>query len=111
MAERANRGRCVARPEPEALEGRMLLSGVDNYELSQKYASPQSGEVDFTVTRSSAGANKALKFVVQTLASFDEPLKQGLRGPQPYGPRTIGPIESRSTAGASSPTVTRMIRT
>jgi Bacterial Ig-like domain len=111
MAERANRGRCVARPEPEALEGRMLLSGVDNYELSQKYASPQSGEVDFTVTRSSAGANKALKFVVQTTASFDEPLKQAIRGPQPYSRRIIGPTVAISSPGTSSATVTQTIRT
>ena len=80
-------------------------------ELSQGFVSPQSGEVDFTVTRPSAAANKALKFVVQTTATFDEPLKQVLRGPQPYSRQIIGPTEGKSSPGTSSATVTRTIRT
>jgi Bacterial Ig-like domain len=84
--------------------------GLDT-ELSQGFASPQSGEVDFTVTRPAAGAKKALKFVVQTTASFDEPLKQALRGPQPYSRRIIGPTQGISSPGTSSATVTQTIRT
>jgi hypothetical protein len=87
MAEFARRNRGGARPEAEALEGRMLLSRAARgaphvsytsqaalaVHYSQDYVSPQSGEVYVSVTRSSYGANRALPIRIQTSAIVNDP--------------------------------------
>ena len=88
----------------ETLEGRVLLSrsagrvpAVDiQFELAQRYVSPQSGPVDLTVTRSPERAGGALTFKVETSALLDVPRVPGAIKRPPYGPQTLGPIASVS---------------
>ena len=76
MSESARRAHRAARPGAEALEGRMLLSRsarmapsvIQDLQIVPEYVSPQSGEVDITVTRSPDGAGRAQRFSLGTTA-------------------------------------------
>ena len=117
MAKSARRGRNTAHPAVETLEGRTVLDvsaslsvggipfDMSKYGQPKSYLTPQSGEVDLTLTRPSAHARAALTVRVDTEGSSTQPLPLNARTP-----RMTGNISSISS-GPDGRTVERVLRT